>query len=142
MAVTAASVAQLTGAITRDYSAGGTTTNGNAVYVDSSATVQNAKADTAATSAAIGIQVAVVNAGQTTAASGDKVTVVTLGPVGGFSSLTPGAVYYIDSSTAGAITATAPTGALVWAKSIGYAESATVLFVLPGIRPAISSAGA
>lgn len=142
MAVTAANVAQGTGALPRDYSAGGTVTVGNAVYVDSNAAVQAAVASAAATSAAIGIVVAVVKPGQTTAASGEKVTVVTLGPVGGFSSLTPGAVYYIDSSTAGAITATAPTGALVWAKSIGYAESATVLFVLPGIRPAISSAGA
>lgn len=142
MAVTAANVAQLQGAITNEFQAGGTVTNGNAMYIDSSGNVQNAKADAAATSTAIGICVGVPQAGQTTAASGERVTVVVIGPVGGFSSLTPGAVYYIDSSTAGAITATAPTGAGVWAKSIGYAKSATELFVLPGVRPAISSAGA
>jgi hypothetical protein len=142
MAVTAANVAQLTGAMTRDYVATSATVNGNAVAVDSNSQIVKAKADTAATSAAIGIQVAVPTAGATTSVAGERCTVVTLGPVGGFSGLTPGAIYYVDSNTAGEITATAPTGALVWAKSIGYAESATVLFVLPGVRPAISSAGA
>jgi hypothetical protein len=142
MTVTASQVAQLQGAITTEFTAGGTVTNGNAVYIDSSSNVQNAKADAAATSEGIGIVVAVPQAGQTTAASTERVTVVTFGPVGGYASLTPGVVYYIDAATAGAITATAPTGAGKWAKTIGYAKSATELFVLPGIRPAISSAGA
>lgn len=142
MAVTAANVAQLQGAITNDYVAGATVTNGNAVYVDSSGNIQNAIASVAASSEAVGILVGVPQAGQTTAASGERCTVVVLGLVGGFSSLTPGVVYYVDATTAGAITATQPTGSLKWAKSIGYAKSATELFVLPGVRPAISSAGA
>lgn len=142
MAVTATKVSPLTGAVLRDYVATSATVNGNAVAIDSNSQIVKAKADTAATSTAIGIQVAVPDAGQTTSVANDRCTVCTFGPVGGFSSLTPGAVYYVDSSTAGAITATAPTGGSVWAKSVGYAESATVLFVLPGIRPAISSAGA
>jgi hypothetical protein len=42
-----------------------------------------------------------------------------------FSGLTPGSRYYLDASTAGAITATAPTDAV----QIGIAKSATVLWV-------------
>jgi len=42
-----------------------------------------------------------------------------------FSGLTPGARYYLDGSTAGAITATAPTDAVM----VGIAKSATVLWV-------------
>lgn len=142
MTVTASQVAQLQGAITNEYPAGATVTNGNAVYIDSSGNIQNAIANVAVSSEAIGILVAVPQAGQTTAATGERCTVVVFGPVGGFASLTPGVVYYVDASTAGAITATAPTGGSKWAKAIGYAKSATELFVLPGVRPAISSAGA
>ena len=142
MAVTATSVSPLQGAMVHDFVATSATVNGNAVAVDSNSKIVKAKADTAATSLAVGIQVAVAEPGQTTSVAGQMCTVVTLGPVGGFSSLTPGAIYYVDASTAGAITATAPTGGSAWAKSVGYAESDTVLFVLPGVRPAISSAGA
>lgn len=42
-----------------------------------------------------------------------------------FSGLTPGARYYLDGSTAGAITATAPTDAVM----VGIAKSATTLWV-------------
>lgn len=142
MAVTAANVSALKGAVPRDYKATSATVNGNAVAIDSNSQVVKAQANAAATSTAIGIQTSVSDAGQTASVAGQAVTVVTFGPVGGFSSLTPGAVYYVDASTAGEITATAPTGGGAWAKSVGYAESATVLFVLPGVRPAISSAGA
>lgn len=142
MAVTAANVRALEGAILRNKKAGGTVNMGDAVYIDSNSAVQQAKANAAATSAAEGVIVAVAQPGQTSAAAGEGVSVCTFGPVGGFSSLTPGAVYYVDASTAGAITATAPSGGGAWAKSIGYAESDTILFVSPGIRPAISSAAA
>lgn len=142
MTVTAANVRALEGAILRNKKAGGTVSMGQAGYIDSNSAVQAAKADAAATSAAEGIVVAVAQPGQTSAASGEGISMCVFGPVGGFSSLTPGAVYYVDDTTAGAITATAPTGAGKWAKSIGYAESDTILFVSPGIRPAISSAGA
>lgn len=142
MTVTASQVAQLAGAIPNDANAGATVTVGNAVYIDSNGNVQNAIANVAVSSEGVGIVVGVPQAGQTTAALNERVTYVVFGLVGGFASLTPGVIYYIDPTTAGAITATAPTGANKWAKTIGYAKSATELFVLPGIRPAISSAGA
>lgn len=142
MTVTAANVRALEGAIKRNKKAGGSGSMGDAVYIDSNSAVQQAKADAAATSTAEGIVVAVSVPGNTAFVTNDGITVVVFGPVGGFSSLTPGAVYYVSDTTAGAITATAPTGAGKWAKSIGYAESDTILFVSPGIRPAISSAGA
>ena len=140
MAVTPANVRPLEGALTRSKYAGGTANMGDAVYIDSASKVQQARANAAATSDAVGIVSSVVAAGATAAALNDGVTVVTHGPVGGFSGLTPGAIYYVSSSTAGDITATAPSGAGTWAKSIGYAESDTILFVQPGIAAARSSA--
>lgn len=140
MAVTAANVRPLEGALTRPRRAGGTVTMGQAVYTDSGGEVQAARANAAATSDAIGILVAVNEPGETTAADNDAVTVCTFGPVGGFSGLTPGAIYYVDNAAAGNIITPAPSGAGIWAKSIGYAESATVLFVAPGIAAARSSA--
>ncbi len=140
MAVTAANVRPLEGALTRPRRAGGNVTMGNAVYTDSGGEVQAAKADAAATSDAIGIVVAVNEPAETTAGNDDAVTVCTFGPVAGFTSLTPGAIYYVSDATAGAIVTPGTTGAGKWLKSIGYAESATVLFVTPGIAPARSSA--
>ncbi len=139
MAVTAAQVRALEGALTRPRKAGGAITNGNAVYIDSNGRVQAARANLAATSEGMGVVSAVNETAETTAADGDAVTVVTFGPVGGFSSLTPVAIYYVDDGTAGAIVTPAPAGAGKWAKSIGYAESAGVLFVLPGVAAARSS---
>jgi hypothetical protein len=140
MAVTAANVRALEGAIKRNKQAGGTANMGDAVYIDSNGKVQQARANAAATSDAVGILAAIAVPGATAAATDDGVTVVPFGPVGGYSGLTPGAIYYVSDTTAGDITATAPSGAGKWAKSIGYAESASVLFVDPGIAAARSSA--
>jgi microcystin-dependent protein len=49
-----------------------------------------------------------------------------------FSGLTPGARYYLDASTPGAITTTAPTDAVM----VGIAKSATVLWVDIDVTPA------
>jgi hypothetical protein len=57
---------------------------------------------------------------------GDSVDIVTYGPVEVFIDATPGAAYYI-SDTAGEYSATAGTKSYI----IGYAETATVLFVNP-----------
>lgn len=138
MAVTAAQVRALEGSLTRPKTAGGAVVMGNAVYIDSNSKLQKAQANLAATSNAVGIIVAVNEPGETTAADTEAVTLCTFGPVAGFSSLTPGAVYYLDDATAGAITATAPSGAGKWAKAVGYAESATIFFVMPGIAAARS----
>lgn len=138
MAVTAAYVRPLEGAVGRNFKAGGALTMGNAVYVASDGDVEAGRANAAATSDAIGVVAAVNEPGDTTAAAGDAVTVVTFGPVGGFSSLTPGKIQYLSDATAGALTETAPSGAGKWLKAVGYAESATVLFVMPDINAAAS----
>lgn len=139
MAVTAAKVRPLEGALLRKRRAGGAVVMGNAVYTAADGDLEKAQANAAATSDGVGILVEVNEPGETTAADGDAVTLCTFGPVGGFSSLTPGTIYYVDDATAGNIVAPAPSGAGKWAKSIGYAESATILFVAPGIAAARSS---
>lgn len=62
------------------------------------------------------------------ASSGDTVTIRRGGQATGLSSLTPGAVYYV-SSTAGGLTSTAPTNAIV----VGKADSTTSLVL--GLDP-------
>lgn len=51
-----------------------------------------------------------------------------------FSGLTPGARYYLDATTAGAVTATKPTDGVI----VGIAKSATTMFVDIDIDPANS----
>lgn len=138
MAVTAANVRALEGAIKRHYEAGGSGDIGDSVYVDSNGDVQVTDANAAVSSECHGVVVAVGEPGATSFVSGDAVTVVTLGPVGGFSSLTPGAIQYV-SETAGEITETAPTGAGTWTKVGGYAEAADVFYVMPNITAASSN---
>lgn len=138
MAVTAASVRPLEGAILRHYDAGGSINAGDAYYVAADDDVEATDANAAATSEGLGIIVAGSDAGETAFEAGDAVTGVVFGPVGGFSSLTPGAKQYI-SATTGAITESAPTGAGTWTKIIGYAESATILFVMPQAEDASSN---
>lgn len=139
MAVTAAQVRALQGAVTRTYRAGGTVNMGDPVYIDSSGYVQQADANvSAALVAARGVVVQVSREGETAAVSGDAVDVCLFGPVGGYSGLTPNAQQFV-SSTAGGLTETAPTGAGTWTWAIGYAESATILFVEPGLQAPVSN---
>lgn len=141
MAVTAANVRPLAGAITRKGRAGGNLTMGMPFYPASDGDWEAADANvTAAIAAGRGIIVEVPfkAPGGTTAVDGDEVTGVVFGPVGGFSSLTPGALQYI-SATVGTLTETAPTGATNWQHAIGYALDANTVFVMPGISAPISS---
>lgn len=118
-------------AIIRRYNAGGAITVGNAVYVASDGDVEQADADAEASAIAIGICVAVGSAGATVAAAGDRVDVCVFGPVTGYAGLTPGALVWA-SVTAGSMDQTAPAGSSGdYPFVIGYAESATTIFVLP-----------
>jgi len=126
--VTAADVRPLPGAIVRRYEAGATMTPGDLVYVASDAQVELADIDGAASAQAIGIVVAGPQ-GKVSFVVTEQVDVVVFGPVTGFSSLTPGALHY-GSVTAGDIETAAPAGSsgdYLWI--VGYAESATTLFV-------------
>ena len=126
--VTAADVRPLPGAIVRRFEAGATMTPGDLVYVASDAQVELADIDGAASAQAIGIVVAGPQ-GKASFVATEWVDVVVFGPVTGFSSLTPGALYY-GSVTAGDIETAAPAGSsgdYLWI--VGFAESATTLFV-------------
>ena len=138
MAVTAANVRYLEGAILRAKTAGGTVDAGEPVYIDSNSKVQAGDANTAAAAQVMGVIVAGSDPGETTFELNDAVTVCVFGPVGGFSGLTPGATQYIGE-TEGAIVETAPSGAGTWTQVIGYAESDTILFVNPGVSAAASN---
>jgi hypothetical protein len=139
MAVTPALVRKLEGAIDQHGILAGAANLGDTVYVDSSGTIQAADANVSAVLATTrGILTGVQQPGATAGASGEACTYVVFGPVSGFSSLTPG-VRQFQSSTVGAITETAPTGAGTWTQPIGYAQSATVLFVNPGLQAPASN---
>jgi hypothetical protein len=124
-----------------DAHLGGAVTIGNAVYIAADDDVEVTDANAAATSKAIGllVQLATEIPGTTVGAAGDRGTICNLGHVycKGWG-LTPGAIYYV-SETAGAITATAPTGAGTWTSVIGYAIDADTLFVQPGALAPVSN---
>lgn len=124
-----------------DADLGGAVTIGNAVYVASDDDIEVTDANAAATSMAIGILVALAGSdpSDTVGASGDRGSVCVFGPVycAGWG-LTPGAIYYV-SETAGAITATKPSGAGTWSFAIGYALDANTLFVMPGLVAPVSN---
>lgn len=123
---TAAEIAPLHehGAVVLPGRAGGTITVGHLVYMASDGDWERADANvSAAIARAQGIAVASFD-GETTINSGDPVTVCVMGPVAGFSGLTPGANLYI-SDTVGRIADAAAT----YDRIIGWAESANTIFV-------------
>lgn len=91
------------------------------VYISGADSVSLADNDAEATSTVIGLAVS-------GASATNPVEVQSSGIMGGFSGLTPGAIYFL-SNTAGAITATPPAGNSRETVQIGYAKSATELFI-------------
>lgn len=126
---TDAQIRMLEGAVGRDYTAGGSFSIGDPVYVNSSGNVLAARANAAATSYAIGIAVASTD-GDTSIVSGERVTVCVFGPVGGFAGLVEGGLTYLDSAAVGLVDA-ALTGTGKWSHVVGYGERDSVLFVMP-----------
>jgi hypothetical protein len=103
---------------------------GEAVYVDGAGSVDLAQADAASTTDVLGL---VSDSSIASAASGGIITSgvlaattgewdVVTGQVGG---LTVGAKYWLDESTPGSLTATAPTTAGEFVAPVGKALSAT-----------------
>lgn len=95
---------------------------GEVVYISAANTVDKADADSDATAKPIGFAASTVLA----AAS---VGVISDGVISGLSGLTAGVRYYL-SATAGAITATPPTGSGNNIIQVGFAKSATELQIL------------
>ena len=127
--LTAANIRPLNGAILRRYDTGGTVTSGSAVYVAADGDVEHADGDDVDQSQARGIAISDAS-GSTSFAAGTRIDVVTYGPVTGYTDLTPGAAVYV-SVTAGKMDQTASATAGDFNYIIGYAESATTIFVCP-----------
>lgn len=124
-----------------DADLGGNVNIGNAVYIASDNDIEATDANAAASAKAVGllVQLATTIPGTTAGVAGMRGTYCYFGPVycSGWG-LTPGATYYV-SETAGAITATAPSGAGTWTHTIGYAIDADTLMVMPDMRAPVSN---
>jgi hypothetical protein len=90
------------------------------VYVDGAGAAQKARADAAGTGGAIGIV--------TAKPTGTTATVQFAGEVT-LSGLTAGSAYFLSPTTAGAMTATAPSTVGQFVQRLGRAKSATVLLI-------------
>jgi len=104
-------------------------TVGNVVYMKSDGTVALAEANVGGTSTAIGM---VVDASIANNTAG---YIALDGVVSGLSSLTPGVTYYLSDTSAGVLTATAPTAGGSYVAEIGIAISTTAIKV--NIQPTI-----
>ena len=122
----AANVKALEGAIIQRFTAGAAIEAGEIVSMSSDTYVDPA-IGTGVVLSAVGIALP-NNGGDPASAEGDVVDVVTHGPVVCLSGATVGALIYV-SDTAGEPSETAGTKDTV----IGFAQSATVLFVRPQI---------
>lgn len=127
-----AQVRPLEGAEVQNVEAGGSGSVGDWVYIAADGDWEQADGSASATAEGRGIVVGTSHGG-TTFAAGDGLAVVTLGPVAGFDSLTPGAVGY-TSDDAGKLEDAA--GTVTWRG--GYALSAQVFYVMPGMAAATS----
>ncbi|MBN2389899.1 MAG: hypothetical protein JXR84_04205 [Anaerolineae bacterium] len=130
IAKTAANVRPLGGAIVRRGTLkSASIAPGDAVYLDGTNGWELADADAEASAQARGVVVGLPD-GAVTSVAGDVADIVVHGPVEGYASMTPGGAAFV-STTAGAIDQTAPATAGDYPFAIGWAESATVLFVNP-----------
>jgi hypothetical protein len=106
--------------ISNTYTAGEALTARDFVYISAANTVSKADASVLAKSYAVGFATSSVS-------SAASVGVKTDGIIGGFTGMTAGARQYLSGATAGAITATVPSGTGHTIVQAGYAKSATDL---------------
>lgn len=92
------------------------------LYISAADNVSKALANNTSQSYAMGLAVA-------SAADTASVEVQSEGVMTGFAGLTAGARYYLDATTAGAITSTIPTGTGNTVVQVGYAKSASALHI-------------
>lgn len=126
------------GAVVKDYIAGVALTVGQVVYIDSSDQAQLAIATSALAGTTVGIIADAPNRyGETTIPAGQYAPVTIMGPVWGYSGLVPGTLYWVDKTTAGALTDTAPTSAYQY--SVGRAIATDTILVVPGTTSPVSA---
>ena len=102
------------------YTAGATLTAVQAVYLSAADTVSPALATAATTAQVLGFAV-------TGGASASSQRIRKYGKLSGFTSLTAGARYFLDSTTAGNVVATVPTVSGSTVVQVGYAKNTTTL---------------
>lgn len=112
---------------------------GNAVYTSGADAVNKAKADASGTKDVLGLAVTSISSASSGLIQANGVLVLTTtqwdavaGTTGG---LAPNAVYFLDPTTAGKITATAPTTAGQYVAEVGRALSTTEFLI--DVRPPI-----
>jgi hypothetical protein len=116
------STVQSAGAVSNLYTAGVALNACEALYISAANTVEKALADNTSKSYLIGFS-------RLAALLGANAEVYSEGVLSGFSGLTAGSRYYLDDTTAGAITATVPSGSGKTIVQAGYAKSATALHI-------------
>lgn len=110
---------------------------GSPMYLDGTNGWKPADADVAASGQARGILVSLPN-GSVSGAIGDACDIVTEGRVTGYTSMTPGGNVYV-SVTAGSLDQTPATLEDDYNFAIGWAESATTIYVHPQIAMAVAN---
>lgn len=128
VAVTSANVRALTshGAVVVPGKAGGTITIGYLVTQESDGDWVHADANAVGSQTVLGVAVESFD-GEDTVAAGNAVSVCTFGPVSGFTSLTPAALYYLSDTIGRLDTAEGAYDRIV---GVGmYLAGETVLFV-------------
>ena len=104
--------------VCKQYIASGALATADVVYINGSGTVAKADASGEAQSRVVGI----VEVG---VADTQPVEVCSEGKIGGFTGLTPGARYFLDTAVAGGVTTTVPSDDEAAIVQIGFAASAT-----------------
>lgn len=129
--VTPIDVRPLGGSLKLNAPVGGPVSLGDVCYIAADGDWERADADVAATARIRGVCVSTPRSGVADAEAGDRCDFVTVGPVTGFSGLTPGNEYFA-STNPGKVESAAPGGASADFKFIlGTALTAVSIFVFP-----------
>jgi len=110
---------------------GATITPGQAVYLDGTSGWKPADADALASAQGRGIALSDAF-GSVSFAAGQSIDIVCVGRITGFASMTPGGAVF-GSVNAGKMDQAAPASAGDFKVAIGWAESASTIFVFPQI---------
>jgi len=114
--------------------AGENLTKGDIVYFSGANTVSKAKSNASSTMDAIGIATETIN-------NTNSGIILLFGLIGGLSSLTAGAEYFVSDSSAGDITTTRPTTENYYIQKVGIAKSTTELIFSPSYSEVITASG-
>lgn len=137
MAKTSASSPRpLNGAIVRKYVAAGSGVIGDEVYIDVNDKAALARGNAAATAWGKGIVVAIEgHMPGTSFIAGQTISVQVYGPIAGWTGMDNSKAIFGSSTTAGALTQTAPAGANTWTNVLGYPIRSDVWFIDPTNTP-------